>query len=262
MRIMNLFFKIILISIPIIIVALFSPFNLLDKYNWNDHFYDQNEPDNDKFQYVCDYQPFPEMLISIPYKNLMLHFTEERISKLDGNWVNPGCYKESLTIRDLNQNGKIVYQRKTEDFFYADGTETEFVELGGIDYAVISRYARGARNWYGYSFIALDTFEENLPWLDTKRSPLILFRKLNMVIECKYDPYDPKGEGDTEYLYFFSPDGIEQSKLNKIEFIKTLKENNYEINDNLTFCLKAEDIKWYQGNHGINDSDEYSLKDK
>ena len=37
---------------------------------------------------------------------------------------------------------------------------------------------------------------------------------------------------------------------------------NYEINDNLTFCLEAEDIKWHLGNHGINDFDEYSLKDK
>ena len=83
-----------------------------------------------------------------------------------------------------------------------------------------------------------------------------------MIIECKYDPYDPMGEGDTEYLYFFSPSGIEKSKLNKMEFIETLKENNYEIRDNFTFCLEREDIKSYLVNHGINDFDEYNLKDK
>jgi hypothetical protein len=231
-------------------------------YDWNDHFYEQWEEDNKKFARVCEGYPFPEMLISIPYKNFMFHFTEERFSELEGNGVNPDCYKESITIRDTEQNGKIVFERVMEAYLDINGIETEFITLAGIDYAVISRYACGARCFYGYSFIALDTFEEKLPWLDTRRSPLILFRKLNMVIECNYDPYDPKGEGNTEYLYFFSPDGIKKSKLNKIEFIETLKENNYEIRDNFTFCLEGEDIKWHLGNHGINDFDEYSLKDK
>jgi hypothetical protein len=236
-------------------LTFFSPFNLLASYDWNDHFFDQSEPDSEKFKYICDYEPFPEMLISIPHKNFMFHFTEERISKLDGHWVNPGCYKESLTIRDLNKDGKIVYQRKTEDFYYVDATETEFIELGGIDYAFISRYTRGAKSYYGYSFIPLNTFEVKFSFVQTKRSPLILFRKLNTVIECESDPYWESNE----YLYFFTPEGIERSKLNKKEFIQVLK-NNYKIKDDFTFCLK--DVNWRLGNQGINDFDEYNLKDR
>ena len=253
---MNISIKIIIVSITFFTVALFSPFNLLAKYDWNDHFYEQWEEDNKKFARVCEGYPFPEMLISIPYKNFMFHFTEERFSELEGNWINPGCYKESITIRDTEQNGKIVFERVMEAYLDINGIKTEFITLAGIDYAFIFHSYSGARRNYGYEFISLKTFHEGGP-LMSSRSPLILFRKLDTIVECAYDPYMEVDDYFSN-IYSFNSDGFQKATLNEEDFIKILKKNKYKIKDDFSFC----NIDFSKENHGINDFDEYHLEDK
>ena len=237
-------------------LTLFSSFNLLASYDWNDHFYEQWEEDNKKFARVCEGYPFPEMLISIPYKNFMFHFTEERFSELEGNWINPGCYKESITVRDTEQNGKIVFERVVEAYLDINGIKTEFITLAGIDYAFIFHTYSGARRNYGYEFISLKTFHEGGP-LMSSRSPLILFRKLNTIVECEYDPY-MKVDDYFSNIYSFNSDGFQKATLNEEDFIKILKKNKYKIKDDFSFC----NIDFSKENHGINDFDEYHLEDK